>query len=401
MPKIVTIKPAAPPDDILGWLDGTCLPLWATQGVNSTHGSFTERLDADGKPNGDNYTRLRVQARQLFVFSHAFQLTGNPRWADVARTGFGFLTAHGFNPETGGWVHMMAPDGKVLDARHDAYDLAFVLLALAAYHNAVDHKAAQPWIEKSLTFLEHNLTAPTHDGYAEERLPTGKTGELAPPTTLPRRQNPHMHLLEAFIALHEATGEGRFIDLAESMYGLLTTAFFDADTGSLAEFFTEDWQPAPGRDGNLREPGHHFEWVWLLHRYASLTGDSQALHYAAKLYRWACEHGLRSGADDNCLLAIDGVDISDHSATRSARLWPQTEMIKAGLIRYAEQKEAKGLELAQAGMNSLFTHYISRAQGGWCDQIGPDNEPRSETMPASSLYHIMVAFSEWHRLHHD
>ena len=43
-------------------------------------------------------------------------------------------------------------------------------------------------------------------------------------------------------------------------------------TGALREFFAADWSPAPGIDGRIAEPGHHYEWAFLLARWAALTG---------------------------------------------------------------------------------------------------------------------------------
>src|SRR3546814_14289476 len=85
----------------------------------------------------------------------------------------------------------------------------------------------------------------------------------------------HMHLLEACLALHEATKETAYLDRA----GLLLDLFRDRFlvTGSLREFFTDDLRPAPGDAGRIVEPGHHFEWVWLLHRYGLVTGDQRFL----------------------------------------------------------------------------------------------------------------------------
>ena len=75
-------------------------------------------------------------------------------------------------------------------------------------------------------------------------------------------------------------------------------------------------------------------------------------------------------------------------------------MIKAALIR-ADKKEddtETGRTIAKSAMNALFDHYLDQGTGIWCDQIDADRQPVSTSIPASSLYHIMVAFTEWERL---
>ena len=48
--------------------------------------------------------------------------------------------------------------------------------------------------------------------------------------------------------------------------------FLDPQTGALAEFFTDDWARAPGEAGRLVEPGHQFEWAWILSNLQRLCG---------------------------------------------------------------------------------------------------------------------------------
>ncbi len=393
MTQTVSITPSNPPAQPLAWLLDICLPYWAEHGVNKEAGSFVECLDHKGRPQREHPTRLRVQARQTYVFSHAYRISKDERWAELARMGFEFLTRFGWADDPGGWVHRLTPAGDVLDDRRDAYDHAFVLFALAWYGLSVDKTAAMPWIERSLSFLDAHMTSPD-GGFFEERLAGDGTTNLAPGTTLPRRQNPHMHLLEAFLALHDLTGDPSMLDRAGQMIDLFKAYFFDQATGSLAEFFTQDWQLRDGVEGMLREPGHQFEWVWLLHQYAGKDHHALAPDYATSLYQWSIEHGTRDDAGRR--IAIDNVLSSGTAKDVSARLWPQTEMIKAGLIR--AHTDDNGTQVAHDAMATLFRHYLDQDTGIWCDQIDAARKPVSTTIPASSLYHIMVAFTEWERL---
>ena len=287
MTATVSITPSRVPASPLGWLFDICLPYWATHGVNRAAGSFVECLDHRGRPQLEHPTRLRVQARQTYVFSHAYHLTKDPRWADLATMGFEFLTRHGWahGPSSpGGWVHRLTPTGDVLDNRRDAYDHAFVLFALAWYGRAIDPAAVRPWIDRTLGFMDEHMASP-HGGFVEERLTIEDGLSLAPASTLPRRQNPHMHLLEAYLALHDMTHEAGMLKRAGRMIGLFEAHFFDRDTGSLAEFFSENWQLRDGLEGQLREPGHQFEWVWLLDQYTAKRDKPIAPDYANSLYR--------------------------------------------------------------------------------------------------------------------
>ena len=81
--------------------------------------------------------------------------------------------------------------------------------------------------------------------------------EFAPGRTemkLPRRQNPHMHLLEALLALHVATSEKNWLRRAGVLVDLFRRRLVDPATGALIEFFTADWQQAPGTGARCASP---------------------------------------------------------------------------------------------------------------------------------------------------
>ena len=66
-------------------------------------------------------------------------------------------------------------------------------------------------------------------------------------------------------------------------------------TGALIEFFAEDWTVAPTAEGALREPGHQFEWVWLLHEYSRVARDPGIVPYTERLFRFGGSFGVEHG----------------------------------------------------------------------------------------------------------
>ena len=144
---------------------------------------------------------------------------------------------------------------------------------------------------------------------------------------LPLQSNPHMHLFEAALAgcrgvLGEFAVETAGATKSPSWR---SSKFIDPDTGALREFFDEQWNPAPGIPGRIVEPGHQFEWAWLLLRWGGAK-HARARQAALKLIEMAETHGVRNGLAINSLLD----DFSPHDA--GARLWPQTERLKAAAI---------------------------------------------------------------------
>ena len=345
------------------WMQDQALPFWSGTGHDGPGRPFTEHLTSDARPADVPFRRVRVQARQIYVFSHAEVLgwTAGRRAADDA---YRFLLRHGRTPE-GGWARRIGREGGVLDAAADLYDIAFVLFALAWRHRATGEAEPVELARQTLAWLD-TLRISGRAGFEN----------VLPREAGPRQQNPHMHLLEASLALFEASGEAAFRDLARELVDLFKARLFDPASGTLAEFFADDWQR---RRPAAIEPGHQFEWAWLLVQADRLLGSDVGME-ARRLYDFAARHGG--------LPVIDTVDEDGAPQSRATRLWPQTEAIKAHL--------AFGNDRAAAGLTDMLcARFLEPAPAGtWIDHYDSDGRALGDKIPASSLYHLFMAYAE-------
>jgi mannose-6-phosphate isomerase len=384
-----------PEERLEPWLRETLLPFWAAAGFDAPHGAFVEKFEPSGAPTREDYTRVRVQARQIYVFSHAAVAGFSDLGLARAQSAFAFLEDHAWDGGNGGWFHRLRRGGPVLDSRKDSYDHAFLLLAMAWLYRAGGDARVLRRAKETWTFLEDRLGVfrdGRFDGYSEWQLPAGTA------IPLPRRQNPHMHLLEALLALYEASGEPAWLEGAGRIFDLFEQYFFDASSGQLIEFFDADWQEVPSPDSpggrRLREPGHHFEWAWLLHRYADLSGNPAAVAAMRGLFDWAWAHGIdRSGAAP--FVVFEELDPEGRVlAGGTKRLWPQTEAVKACLAVYERFGEQAALTGARQLLDALFTTFADLESPRWREQVDRDGKLIRESLPASSLYHLFLAVAE-------
>ncbi len=360
------------------WLFNCALPLWRANGVEPGKG-FTEALDFDGRPEHLGYKRIRVQARQIYVFSHSC-LLGNDEDAAVAENGWRFICRHGKLDE-GGWVRRLDELGEVLDPTLDLYDQATVLFALAWWARVAEKHRAMQAANRTLDAVERRLGAPCGFGWVSD------AGES--PSHL---QNPHMHLLEALLALHETFGGCRFLKLAESVLTLFLDHLYDAETGTLAEYFDASWRPASGEIGRTVEPGHHYEWVWLLHR------ASKELSVDACIANNLFDFARSAGSDNRDELIVDEVLNDGTIKSPTHRLWPHAEAVKAHVAMYEWNGSLDATHLC-ATIDNIFEHFLTvPVSGTWFDRIDANNRPISAFVPASSMYHLMFAFSELLRI---
>ncbi|KQW83005.1 AGE family epimerase/isomerase [Brevundimonas sp. Root1279] len=355
------------------WMRTAALPIWSTLGVHAD-GSFVEALTLQGRPQ-ETRRRARVQTRQLFVLCRAGALGWQGPWRERVETGLDRFLAGYVRPD-GAIRNALNPDGTVQDDAVVLYEQAFALLALATAHAAgiqTDRCEAQARV--MLDRLEAEQLA---DGGWRE------SGDH------PFQANANMHLFEAAQAWAARGVDRRWDGIADAIAALALSRFIDAERGFLREFFDADWRPAAGDDGRLVEPGHQFEWSFLLSRHALARGDERAMAAARRLYG----HGLR-GIDPRRGVAIDQLDDSLKVRSPVARLWPQTEWLRAALNMAAltdDGERTQRLVEADAAVRGLALYL--QPNGTWRDKLNPDGGFIDEPAPASSLYHITGAFDQ-------
>lgn len=355
------------------WMRLNALPVWATLGVDED-GGFRETIDLSGQPVGD-FRRARVQARQAYVYAVAGKAGWAGPWRSLVSRSLERFEATNRRADDL-YRTRLAPDGAVLDDTAALYDQAFALFAFAAAANA--GLAPGMMAERA-----HTL----RDALNALRNPSGGWRESG---DHPYQANAHMHLLEACMAWEAIEPESGWRQMADEIVALARRAFIDPASGALREFFDAEWRPAAGDDGRLVEPGHQFEWAWLLTRWGRSRGEAWAGDAAIRLY----DLGAR-GVDHQRGVAIDALNDDMSVRSEQARLWPQTERLKAALILAESDESGRRTLLLDDAREALagLQRYLEPS-GLWRDKMRSDGSFIDEPAPASSLYHIMVAYEQ-------
>ena len=350
------------------------LPLWSGEGWDRTNGGFIDRLGPDGLADRQAPRRIMVQARQIYCFAKAAQMGWYSEGREIALKGLDYLLTKAKSPDgKPGFVHVLTPEGAVLKPLRDTYDHAFVLLALASVY-ALDRDAQiRAEIDALCHFLDTQLRS-ANGGFLEGL-----------PASLPRRQNPQMHLFEAMIAAFDATHDNVFQNRAGDFFALFLANLYDKQKQLLGEYFEEDWSRI---EPVSVEPGHQAEWAWLLKGFERITGCPTGRFRGELL-----ESALRY-RDEATGCLVDEGDTAGNVKRDTRRLWPQTEIAKAWIAQ-AESREAGAADEARAALVRLERHYLSHpVAGGWHDQFDRDGNSLVATIPASSFYHVLCAVTE-------
>ncbi|MGE0533278.1 MAG: AGE family epimerase/isomerase [Hyphomonadaceae bacterium] len=370
---------AIPFTEIRNWMFAHALPFWGSAGLDHAHGGFHEELTLAGAPADLPFKRVRVTCRQIYVFSHA-ALLGWGEGAALAERGYRYLTDKAWQGEGRGWARRLTREGAVLDPTADLYDTAFALHALAWHYRLTHSEDARARMHATLDFVHTHMRPEGGAGFWHQLPPTG-----------PRLQNPHMHLLEASIAAFEATADERFLDQAGEIVGLFRRCFFDGRT--LGEYFNADWSRVSGEMGRRVEPGHQFEWAWILAQYQRLKGVD-LIAEASALVDFAERHGV----DAETQMTYDEVRDDGAPLRKTSRTWPNTERLKGHLALFEHARRDTRAEIASAARALLDRYLAVKPRGSWIDQFDEQGAPLAATAPASTLYHVFLAFAEALRL---
>ncbi len=356
---------------LMDWAVNDAYPRWSTAGVEPSSGAFVESLSEEGARVAEP-RRARVAPRQAYAFAHAAELGWQGPARAIAIRGFRYFVDKYRRPD-GLYRALVAADGAPLDNSVLLYDQAFALLGMAAaYQVAGADREWEQQAEALLGTVNRCLRNPG-GGFA-----SGLTDRM------PLLSNPHMHLFEACLEWSELNTNPAWRELANELAALAVARFIDPVTGVLRECFDEAWKPVAGTMGRIVEPGHQFEWAWLLLRWGGEV-QSDAHRAALRLIEIGEQAGVHGG------VAVDELldDLTIRKA--SARLWPQTERLKAAALAASITGHSQHWVHAVAAAKALRQYLAAPTPGAWRDRLGADGRFIPGPAPAGNLYHIVAA----------
>ncbi len=343
-------------------------------------GGFFERLNQDTSPMDIEYKRLVTQCRQIYVNSYAYNNTKSEHFLLAAKHGFDFIVDNYLDKY--GWYFSVTPNGKPFDTHLDLYAHAFVILCLSQYYLATHEKSALILSKQTLEFIKSHFK--TEIGFYE-----ALDNNLQPIARI-RRQNPHMHLLEACLSMYEVAEDVAYLQLSDYLITLFEKFFYQE--GKLLEFFNDNLDTHPEK-GHILEPGHHFEWTWLLHKRISLAPSTKNMQGLKQYIKQLFLRGREDGIDTKFGGIYNEVGCDGDIINPNKRIWVITEAIRAHCVYYANYKNIETIESLENILTTFKQKYIS-TNGNWVEICNEDLSPQTNYMPGTTTYHIFINILE-------
>ncbi|MFK0086276.1 AGE family epimerase/isomerase [Pseudomonas sp. NPDC090755] len=358
MPDLRTAQPELPAllAEVQAHFDQRIVPLWLGPGWNADMALPFEALDEEARPLPVQRYRAMACARQLYLFSSRIE---QPGARERAAALFRSLQRHFHDAEHGGWFYSIDAQGKPLDRRKDLYTHAFIIFACAHYWGQVREQLVESTLNAALNVISERFAR--EDGLYEASL-----GEDWADLGSGPLQNPLMHLAEAFLGTlavrDDAQVQAALVALADAMQA----HFVDEQHGVVLE------KPRGAVD-NWFEPGHQFEWFFLLETSDLLRGST--LH--ASLER-AFGYAELKGVRGTAVLAMLDADGAIKDATQ--RIWAQAEYLRALALR------TDNAEKVFVQLRALQQHFLHA--DGWHECRDASGAVSRSDMPSTTPYHL-------------
>jgi len=348
------------------------LPFWMKQVADHENGGFFGRITNDGIVVKDAAKGAVLNARILWTFSAAYNLTGRPEYLENAQRAYVFFTEYFIDPQYGGVVWSVTANGEILNGRKQIYAQAFGIYAFAEYYLATGEQDAILLASDLYGFIEKYAFDPERNGYIEalsrewEALEDLRLSEKD--ANEPKSMNTHLHILEAYTKLFEIWKDDDLGNKLQSLITIHTDKILSSENGHFNLFFDMDWNPK----SKHYSFGHDIEGAWLLTEAARALGVKAVTEKIEQLAVKMAGITLREG------IANDG---SLYNEGESARItdfdrhwWPQAEAIIGFVNAWEISGNPEFLTAASSAWQFIKSH-MRHPSGEWWWLINESYEP--------------------------
>lgn len=360
----------------------TCvLPFWEQHSIDEEHGGFITHLARGGAVTDDSEKLLVMQSRMIYSFAVGAALGGPPEWLRMAGQGVAFLFRHFRDYTNDGWYWSTNREGRPRQTEKRTYGHASAAYALAEYGRIAHDSRALAAATHTWSLVQNYLWDNEHNGAIEscDRAwnPSGKGHSMGT----------HLHLMEALLALNEASGGNRFWPRVRWLGDLIVERMVEPRHRCGLESFECDW--ACDLQANLVNYGHNLEAAWLLLRADQIEAIPSYRHTARQFLDYCLQFGLDEKQGGICSHGPLG-----QSATLREKIWwVQTEAMVAFLLGYIVFGDQRYWDAFRSVVDFSLRCLHDQEQGEWYASVDETGAPRSTDKGSEwkAAYHITQA----------
>jgi len=263
-PGTVRPLPPLPPSsrprllDLRARLDALAAEIvefWAQYGSDLERGGFFGKLDRRGLPTTPEEKGAVQHARHTWTWSMWHERREpSERARSMARRGRDFLLRHFRDPADEQYYFLTDRTGSVVEPKKQLYAQAFAVFGLAQYGRVFGEAEALKAAMACFDAIESRFRDFAYRGYDQSVDPGWLSSSAAKDT------NTHIHLLEAYTGLLDASGSERVRARLAELVEVVAHRMRQPE-GYIHQEFRRDWSPVGER---IVSYGHDLETAWLL-----------------------------------------------------------------------------------------------------------------------------------------
>jgi mannose/cellobiose epimerase-like protein (N-acyl-D-glucosamine 2-epimerase family) len=344
-------------------------------------------LDAGGEPVPERPLQLWITARMTHVFALG-ELLGEPGCGALADHGLRALRERFADPEHGGWFSEVGADAP--QGRKEAYAHSFVLLAASS--------GALAGREPAAALLDDAARIVGERFWSEEEGACVESWDRAwTVSEAYRGANANMHMVEAFLAAGDATGDARWHERAARIAERVVGRFARAEDWRVVEHFDERWTPLPDYNREAPRdrfrpfgvtPGHGLEWArLLLGVHSAPAAPGWTVDAARGLFARALADGWRDPGG-----IVYTTDLDGRPVVEDRLHWVVCEAIGAAATLHAVTGDAEYERWHRRLWRFASEHLLDRERGSWHHELDAGLRPGARTWSGKpDVYHAFQA----------
>jgi len=380
-------------DEIKQYTEAHLLPFWSTRTMDKTYGGFITHYNEFGEDSGQDEKSLIAQSRSVFTYSQAYRHGfGGPIMKEMAEHGVRFMLDKMWDHENEGFFWMMNRKGEATNRQKIGYGHSFAIYSLSEYTLATGDPVGLEYAEKCFDLLQKYAVDTNLGGYWEFFSEDWKLMGPGAPGGDRKTLDVHMHLMEAFTTLYEASGKELHRRKLKESIDILIQKVMHSETGTGIPQFWADWSVAPqikfdivwgwdrfaegGQKASAIDNtsyGHNSEFGWLL-MHALKVGGFSIEDYRVNLEK-AFYHSMNYGVD----WEFGGVYVEgSHEGVvydKEKEFWQQAEMLIGMLDAFLLTGDEKFLAAHKQVHRFVFDKMINFNTGEWWPLLTREGEP--------------------------
>jgi cellobiose epimerase len=339
------------------------LNYWIQYTPDNHQGGFYGRLDNDNIPYADAPKGCVLNARILWTFSAAYQLTGDEQYAVMAMRAFDYIQEYFIDRGHGGAYWSVSGTGEPLDTKKQLYAQAFVLYACSEYYRALGAEPALQLAIDIYNLIQEKSFDTVHGGYFEAYArnwqPLNDLRLSDKDANEKKTMNTHLHVLEAYTSLYRIWPNEQLKQHIQWLLANFTDHMVDAHTGHLHLFFDEQWQVKSGTISY----GHDIEASWLLLEAAEVIEDEEQIAEMKALAIKMAE-AVIIGIDTDGGLWYE-YEAARNKLIKEKHWWPQAEALVGFYNAWQVSGRHEFLQLAINNWAFIKQYMRDNEKGEW------------------------------------